>query len=126
MTNVLDRLGRIIFLLIMGNLIQLFVCTVTDGCRFEHFDFAVVQRHEQQCRMTSTEPAASLPACPAVVPASGSIGPAATSGFARRPDHAARIRTVLQARVIARLLRSSVRGAFQAWRGLLRSWPVHA
>ena len=25
-----------------------FYCTRTDGCRFEHFDFAVVQRHEQR------------------------------------------------------------------------------
>ena len=46
-----------------------FVCTRTDSCRFEHFDFAIMQRHEQQCRIISTEPAARLTARPAVVPA---------------------------------------------------------
>jgi len=101
-----------------------FTCTRTDGCPFEHFDFDVVKRHEQQCKFVSAKPAASFPARPAVVPASGSIGPAATNGFIRRPDHAARIRTVLQARLIAQLLRSSLRGNFRAWRRLHDARPV--
>ena len=45
---------------------------------------------------------------------------------AQQPDHAARIRVVLQARVIALLLRSLVRGVFRAWRGLVKSRPMHA
>ena len=53
---------------------------------------------------------------------STSVGSARAS--TRRPDHAARIRAVLQARVIARLLRSSLRGHFRAWRGLLGAPPV--
>jgi len=101
-----------------------FYCTRTDGCPFEHFDFDVVKRHEQQCKFVSAKPAASFPARPAVVPASGSIGPAATNRFIRRPDHAARIRTVLQARLIAQLLRSSLRGNFRAWRRLHDARPV--
>ena len=103
-----------------------FVCTRNGGCGFEHFDFAVVQRHEQQCPMTSTEPAAQLTACPVVVPASGSISCAATNGFIRRPDHAARICAVLQARLIVRMLRSSVRGVFRTWRGLCKTSLVRA
>ena len=101
-----------------------FTCTRTDGCPFEHFDFAVVQRREQQCRIVSTGPAARLTTRPAVVPTSGSIGPAATNGFIRQPDHAARIRAVLQAHLIVQLLRSSVRGHFRAWRRLLEAPPV--
>ena len=47
-----------------------------------------------------------------------------TPHASRRPDHVARIRAVLQARAIARLLRSSVRGHFCAWQGLLGAPPV--
>ena len=42
----------------------------------------------------------------------------------QRPCHVARIHAVLQARVIARLLRSSLRGHFRAWQGLLGTPPV--
>ena len=55
---------------------------------------------------------------------STSVGSARAS--TRRPDHAARIRVVLQARLMALLLRSSVRGVFRAWRRLVPSWPKDA
>ena len=42
MANILDQPGRIIFLMVLGIL-------CTDGCLFEHFDFAIMQHHEQQC-----------------------------------------------------------------------------
>ena len=40
-------------------------------------------------------------------------------------DHAARIRAVLQACLVARLLRSLVRGMFTAWHRLPRTWLVN-
>ena len=53
---------------------------------------------------------------------STSVGSPCASAW--RPCHVARIRAVLQARVIARLLRSSLRSRFRAWRGLLGAPPV--
>ena len=61
---------------------------------------------------------------PETAGSSTSVGSARAS--TRRPDHAARIRVVLQARLMALLLRSSVRGVFRAWRRLVPSWPIDA
>ena len=59
---------------------------------------------------------------PETAGSSTSVGSPCASTW--RPEHAARIHVVLQARVIARLLQLSVRNVFHAWRRLLGAPPV--
>ena len=106
-------------------------------CGHEGSSWAAVRAHEQVCRApmhpTELAPSANPQAeqgssgystAPESAGSSTSVGSARAS--TRRPDHAARIRVVLQARLMALLLRSSVRGVFRAWRRLVPSWPMDA
>ena len=122
MANVLDRLGQIIFLVIIHGR---FVCTREDNCGFD-----VVVWHEQQCPKAPSAPAWADQSAVVygAVPASSrcSVGHAAPGRPTRLPSHAARINWMLQILSMARPLRSSTHGVFLAWRGLLRASPVRS
>ena len=95
-------------------------------CGFERSSYAAVKTHERRCQ-APMHPAEQAPSAnpqaeqsssgystaPEAAGSSTAVGSPRASTW--RPDHAARICAVLQARLIALLLRSSVRGVFRAW-----------
>ena len=106
-------------------------------CGHEGSSWAAVRAHERDCRA----PMYPIEQAPSANPQAGrsssgystapeSAGSSTSVGSARAstwwPDHAARIRVVLQARLMALLLRSSLRGMFRVWRRLVPSWPIDA